>query len=185
MRQIIMSRSEIQTVVKALGDRFTERFRNDAVPPVFIGVMKGALPFMMDLMREIRCPILTDFIQVSSYMGTESTGVIKLKKDISVPIGGRKVILVEDIVDSGYTLVWLKDYLTKTYAPESVECCVLLDKRCKRKIACDPEYVGKEIGDYFIVGYGLDYDEFYRNEPDIFVPDPEEIRRINRLNQNS
>lgn len=182
MKEIVMSEAEIREVTKKFGRQFTELFKDDPLPPVFIGVMKGSLPFMMDLIREIQCPVLIDFVQISSYLGTESTGVIKLKKDISLDITNRKVVIIEDIIDSGCTLRWFKDYLEKTYNPKQVLTCVLLDKKCKRKVEYDVEYVGKVIGDQFIVGYGLDYDEYYRNEREIFIPSQEEIEAIDKAN---
>lgn len=183
MKNIIMTEQEIQDICKNFGQQFTKMFEKDELPPVFIGVMKGALPFMMDLIREIKCPILIDFVQISSYMGTESTGVIKLKKDVNLDLKNRNVVIIEDIVDSGNTLKWFKEYLQKHYFPKNILTCVLLDKKCKRKVECDVEFVGKEIGDYFIVGYGLDYDEFFRNEKEIFVPTQEQIASIDKLNE--
>ncbi len=184
MQNIILNEEEIKSIVKRLGDEITEKYKKDILPPVIIGVMKGALPFMMDLIREIKCPVLIDFVQISSYMGTESTGIIKLKKDINIDISNRNVVIVEDIIDSGYTLVWFKKYLTSNYHPKSISTCVLLDKKCKRKIPYECEYIGKEIGDHFIVGYGLDYDEYFRNEKEIFVPTKEQIDYINKLNKH-
>lgn len=184
MNQIILSEKEIKDITIELGKKFTEMYKNDPLPPIFVGVMKGALPFMMDLVRQIDCPVLLDFVQVSSYLGTESTGVIKLKKDVSLDLKNRRVMIIEDIIDSGYTLVWLKEYLEKTYAPKEILTCALLDKKCKRKVNFDCDFVGKEIGDYFIVGYGLDYDEFFRNEKEVFIPSKEQIQAIDKLNNN-
>jgi len=182
MLQSILTEEEIAVITKKMGEEFTLKFKNSKKPPVFIGVMKGAVPFLIDLTRNINCPVLIDYIQVSSYMGTESTGIIKLKKDLSIDINGHDVVIVEDIIDSGYTLKWIKDYLTNNYSPLSITTCVLLDKKCKRKIPFECDYVGKEIGDYFIVGYGLDYDEYFRNERCIFVPKKEQIEEIDKIN---
>lgn len=181
MRKILYTTEQINEIVKRLGKQFTEKFKDEELPPVFIGVLKGAMPFMMDLVREIDCPLIMDFIQVKSYIGTESTGVITLKKDISEDIKNRSVVIVEDIADSGYTLVWLKNYLLKTYKPKALYTCALLDKKCKRKVPFDVDYVGDEIGDYFIVGYGLDYDEIGRNVKEIFVPDLEEQQILHEI----
>lgn len=182
MPNIILSENEIKEIVQKFGKEFTEKFKKDKLPPVFIGVLKGALPFLIDLVREITCPVQIDYVQISSYMGTESTGVIKLKKDVSLDIKNRNVVIVEDIIDSGYTLLWLKDYLMKNYSPKNIYTCVLLDKKCKRKVDYHCDYIGKEIGDYFIVGYGLDYDEYFRNEKYVFVPTKEQIDEINSIN---
>ena len=166
MKDIVVSEKELHEICQRIGHELTERYKNNVLPPVFIGVMKGALPFMMDLIREIKCPILTDYVTISSYMGKESTGVIKLKKDI----------------DTGITLEWFKEYLKNNYYPKDISICVLLDKKCKRKVDVPVDYVGKEIGDAFIVGYGLDYDEFFRNEKEIFIPTKEQIEEIDKMN---
>ena len=120
MRQIILSQKEITEITRKFGQMFTDMFKDDPLPPIFIGVMKGAVPFMIDLVREIDCPVLLDFMQVSSYLGTESTGIISLKKDVSLDIRNRNVVIVEDIIDSGYTMNWLKNYLEKTYCPKKL-----------------------------------------------------------------
>lgn len=182
MRKTILTIEEIKKINQDLGKKFTELFKDEELSPVFIGVMKGALPFMMDLIREIDCPILTDYVQISSYMGTESTGVIKLKKDVSINLENRQVVIVEDIIDSGNTLKWLKEYLQKNYCPKKIITCTLLDKKCQRKVDFDSDYVGKVIGNEFIVGYGLDYDEYFRNEKYVFVPSKEEIEAIDKKN---
>ena len=178
MKTIILTEEQIKEIVKRLGKEFTEKFKDDYLPPVFIGVLKGALPFMIDLVREVECPLVIDFIQVKSYIGTESTGVITLKKDINENITNRRVVIVEDIADSGHTLVWLKKYLTTQYKPKEIFTCALLDKKCKRKVEFDLDFVGTEIGDYFLCGYGLDFDEIARNEKFIFVPDEEEQAKL-------
>lgn len=181
MKQLIMSQTEIKEVTEKLGKQFTELFKNEELPPIFIGVLKGALPFMIDLIRNVDCPIQTDFIQVSSYLGTESTGIIKLKKDISMPIEGRTVVIVEDIVDTGNTLKWLTEYFNENYFPKKIITCSLLDKPCKRQVDVKVDYIGKEIGNCFIVGYGLDYNEFLRNEKEVYVPAEEEIKYLDEL----
>ena len=171
MKDIVVSEKELHEICQRIGHELTERYKDNVLPPVFIGVMKGALPFMMDLIREIKCPILTDYVTISSYMGKESTGVIKLKKDIDTDLTGRDVVIVEDIIDTGITLEWFKEYLKNNYY-----------KKCKRKVDVPVDYVGKEIGDAFIVGYGLDYDEFFRNEKEIFIPTKEQIEEIDKMN---
>ena len=181
MRNIILTEKEIKSIIKKLGKELTNKFKNDELPPVFIGVLKGALPFMVDLIKEVKCPLLIDFIQVKSYIGTESTGVITLKKDITEDITNRNIVIIEDIADSGHTLVWLKKYLSTTYKPKNIYTCALLDKKCKRKVDFELDYAGTEIGDYFLVGYGLDFDEIERNTKYIFIPDEEEIKALAEL----
>ena len=118
MKDIVVSEKELHEICKRLGHELTERYKDNVLPPVFIGVMKGALPFMMDLIREVECPILTDYVTISSYMGKESTGVIKLKKDIDTDLTGRDVVIVEDIIDTGVTLEWFKEYLKNKESKE-------------------------------------------------------------------
>ncbi len=183
MRTKVLSEQEIKEIIKRLGKEFTNRFKDEKVPPIFIAVLKGALPFFIDLVREIECPVMLDFVQLSSYAGSESTGVISLKKDITMDIRNRKVVVVEDIVDTGFTLDYLTKYLKEHYQPKEVITCTLLDKPSRRKVNFQCDYVGKEIGNYFIVGYGLDYDEYYRNDKEIFVPDLEEIKKIDSLRE--
>ena len=181
MRKILYTTEQINEIVKRLGKQFTEKFKDEELPPVFIGVLKGAMPFMMDLVREIDCPLIMDFIQVKSYIGTESTGVITLKKDISEDIKNRSVVIVEDIADSGYTLVWLKNYLLKTYKPKALYTCALLDKKCKRKVDINVDFKGSEIGDMFIAGYGLDYKDLLRNDKEIFVMSEEDVKEMEEI----
>ena len=175
MRNIILSEDEICSICKLLGQQLSTRYRFNDKPPVFIGVMKGALPFLMDLIKEIDIPIILDFVQLKSYNGTESTGTVVLKNDISVEIKGRDVVIVEDIVDSGISMVFLVDYLKKKYQPKSIVTVSLLDKKVNRKVPFKLDYYGKEVGEGFLMGYGLDYYELYRNTKYVFIPDSEEI----------
>jgi hypoxanthine phosphoribosyltransferase len=175
MRNIILSEDEIRSICKLLGQQLSTRYRFNEKPPVFIGVMKGALPFLMDLIKEVDIPIIIDFVQLKSYNGTESTGTVSLKKDVSVNLKDRDVIIVEDIVDSGISMVFLVDYLKKKYQPNSIVTVSLLDKKINRKAPFELDYAGKEVGEGFLMGYGLDYNELYRNAKYVFIPDQEEI----------
>jgi hypoxanthine phosphoribosyltransferase len=134
-----------------------------------IGVLKGSFMFMADLARSIDLTVDMDFIAVSSYAGgTQSTGVVRIIKDVEQNIAGKHVIVVEDIVDSGLTLNHLKQLLS-TRNPASIALCTAFDKPERRRVAIDVEYVGRRIPDEFIVGYGLDYDGIYRNLPDVRI----------------
>jgi hypoxanthine phosphoribosyltransferase len=137
--------------------------------PLLIFVMKGALLFVADLMRELRGNFRLDFMIVSSYgSGTETSGSVRIVADLKSDIHGQDVLVVEDIVDSGLTLTALLDYL-RLHSPASIEICTLLSKPSRRRVEVDCRYVGFEIEDRFVVGYGLDFDERYRGLPDIAV----------------
>ena len=132
---------------------------------MIVGVLKGAFVFVSDLVRNINLDLSLDFIAVSSYgMSTESSGVVKINKDIEMDLTGKNVIIVEDIIDTGLTLKYIKEYLSGKNA-KSVRICTLLDKPSRRKCNVDVDYVGFEIEDLFIVGYGIDCKEKYRNLP--------------------
>ena len=137
-----------------------------------MGVLKGCFIFMADLMRSVDIPCSMDFMAVSSYSGTTSTGAVKINKDLSEDIQGRHVIIVEDILDSGVTLNYLKSFLYQRQ-PASIRIATLLDKPSRRKAAIYPDYACFEVPDAFVVGYGLDYNERYRNLPYIGVLKPE------------
>ena len=175
MRDIILSEQEIRSICQLLGKQLSTRYRFNDQPPVFIGVMKGAIPFMMDLIQEVDIPLTLDFVQLCSYNGTESTGTVVLKTDVSTDIRGKDIVIVEDIVDSGISMVFLVDYLKKKYQPKSVVTVALLDKKVNRKTPFTLDYYGKEVGEGFLMGYGLDYHELYRNTRYIFIPDQDEI----------
>ena len=141
--------------------RFPSDF--DGREPLFVGVLKGCFVFMADLMRSVTIPCSVDFMAVSSYGNqTTTTGAVKINKDLNQDIEGRDIILVEDILDSGVTLHYLKDYLS-VRRPASITIATLLDKPARRKAPIHAAYAGFEVPDAFVVGYGLDYAEKYRN----------------------
>lgn len=171
IEHIFFSEETLQQRVKDLGEQITRDYMGSE--PVFVGVLKGSFVFMADLMRNIDINCLIDFMAVSSYgSGTTTTGAVKITKDLSRDIHGRDVIIVEDILDSGVTLSYLKNYLA-VREPASIKICTLLDKPARRKADITPDYVGFECPDAFIVGYGLDFAEKYRNLPYIGVLKPE------------
>ena len=133
-------------------------------PLLLLGVLKGAFLFMADLMRQIEGDVTCDFISVSSYVGTTSSGEVQIRKDVDSPLEGRRVIIVEDIVDTGLTLHYLQGIL-QNRNPASLKTACLLSKPSRRKTAVPVDYVGFEIEDKFVVGYGLDFNERYRNLP--------------------
>jgi len=166
-KEVMISEQEIKDKVIELGKMITEDYKGKDL--VVICVLKGAIMFVSDLIKEIKLPLAIDFMAVSSYgNSTKSSGVVKIIKDLDDSIEGKDVLIVEDIVDSGLTLAYLLDNL-ESRDPNSIEICTLLDKPTGRKTDVDTKYVGFEIKDDFVVGYGLDYAEKYRNVPHIFV----------------
>ena len=170
IESILYSREEIEAAVAKIGGEITRDF--EGKDPIFVGVLKGCFIFMADLMRHVDIKCTMDFMAVSSYSGTSSTGAVKINKDLSQDIEGRHVIIVEDILDSGVTLSYLKRYLLGR-RPASVTIVTLLDKPSRRKADVYADYYCFEVPDAFVVGYGLDYNEHYRNLPFIGVLKPE------------
>lgn len=164
---VLFDEFKIQTRIRELGCEISSQYAGKN--PVFIGILKGGFVFLSDLIRSISIPIELDFLAVSSYGdGTVSTGAVKIRKDIDIDISSRDVIVVEDIVDSGLTLEYIKDYLAK-HQPASIRTCVLLDKPEAHKLDVTYDYVGFNISNEFVVGYGLDFAEKYRNLPYIGI----------------
>lgn len=170
MEDILISRESISEKVKELGAIITKDYEGKNL--VVIGVLKGSFIFMADLVREIRLPIVVDFIAAKSYVGTETTGEVKIVKDINVDVAGKDVLIVEDIIDSGFTLSKLKEYFAGKSAA-SVKICTALDKPERRKVKnLKVDYVGFSIPDEFVIGYGLDYDDNFRNTYDVRIYKP-------------
>ncbi len=163
--RVLISHARLRSKVKELARKISGDYKGRKL--VLIGILKGAFVFMADLLREIAIPVEVDFIQVSSYGASKtSSGVIKIKKDIDLPIVGKHVLLVEDIIDYGYTLDYLLKFL-KVKKPRSVKVCVMLDKPSRRRVEVPIAYRGFEVPDKFVVGYGLDFAEKYRNLPQV------------------
>jgi hypoxanthine phosphoribosyltransferase len=164
---VLISREDLAARVRALGEQIT---RDHAGRPlVVVGVLKGSFIFLADLVRAIDLPISVDFIGISSYQGTTSSGVVQIASDLTRPIDGKDVLLVEDIVDTGLTMRYLLDNLA-TRRPASVKVCALLEKPSRARVKVPIDYRGFVIGDEFVVGYGLDWDGKLRNLPFIGVP---------------
>lgn len=165
--QVLIPREQLQKTVAELGARISRDYAGKN--PIMVSVLKGAFVFMADLVREITVPCTVDFMAVSSYgKGSKSSGQVQIIKDLDTNIEGRHVIVVEDILDSGNTLSYLLELL-RARKPASVRLCTLLDKPARRKVQVNIDYRGLEVPDEFIVGYGLDYAEQYRNFPEIGV----------------
>jgi len=166
IEHVLLSRSEIDDAVCRIGRQISADYAGK--DPIFIGVLKGCFIFMADLMRNVTIDCSMDFMAVSSYEGTTSTGAVKINKDLGCIIEGRHLILVEDILDSGRTLNYLKKYL-EVRRPASIRIATLLDKPSRREAPVAADYSCFEVPDAFVVGYGLDYNERYRNLPYIGV----------------
>ena len=163
--RIMISSEEIQAKVKELGDKINAHYAQSDKELVLIGLLRGSVIFMADLCRSIEKPHELDFMTVSSYGGgTVSTRDVKILKDLDGEIHGKDVLVVEDIIDSGNTLSKVVEML-KTRNPNSIELCTLVSKPSRREIDLDVKFLGFEVEDRFIVGYGLDFDEKYRNLP--------------------
>lgn len=166
MIDVFITEEEIRETVKNLGRKISEDYAEKEI--FIIPVLKGSAIFASDLIRSITVPLALDFIEVSSYSGTESNGIVTFKKDINTNIAGKHILIVEDIVDTGRTLAVLKQNLMKRN-PASFKVCSFLSKPSRREIEADIEYIGIEIEDKFVIGYGMDFDEKYRNLPYIGV----------------
>ena len=166
----LLTQQEIYDKVHEIGKKISVDYAGK--DPVFVGVLKGCFMFMADLIRCVNINSEIEFMAVSSYSGTNSTGAVRITKDLRGDIGGRHIILVEDILDSGVTLNYLKNYLM-VRQPASISIATLLDKPARRKAPVYADYFCFEVPDAFVVGYGLDYNEKYRNLPYIGVLKPE------------
>jgi len=165
-KKLIFSYLQIQDRVKELARDISKEFEGDEI--VLIGVLNGAFIFLSDLVREMSIPVKIDFVRLASYGSDQmSSGQIKITKDIEQDINQRHVLIVEDIVDSGLTLDWLKQHLSKQ-APASVRICALVDKKERRDTPIEIDFTGFEVKEGFLVGYGLDFNEQYRYLKDIY-----------------
>ena len=161
VEEVLLNHQEIVARSKELGRTITSDYKLKT--PILIGLLKGSIPFMAELIKYIDCPMEIDFMKVSSYLGTESTGKVNIKSDLATDISGRDILIVEDIVDSGLTLMKVIEVL-KERKPNSIEIVTLLDKVEGRVVKeLTPKYIGFSIPNKFVIGFGLDYNELYRN----------------------
>ncbi len=171
IKKVLVTRDEIAKRVKELGAQISNDFVGE--PITMVCTLRGASIFFADLVREMSGDIELDFISASSYgAGTKSSGEVKMIKDLSEPIRGKNVVIVEDIIDTGITLSYLTKLL-KAREPKSLKVCALLDKKARREVEFEGDYIGFEIENEFVVGYGLDYNEKMRQLPDVCVLSPE------------
>ena len=172
IENILLTEEQIQNKIRELGMILTEEYKDKN--PVIVGVLKGVVVFYADMIRQIKVPCQLDFMWISSYSGTSSTGTMKVKQDLSADIRGRHVLILEDIFDTGNSLEYTYNYLL-TKEPASLKICTLLDKPERRRagITVKADYTGFVIPNEFVVGYGLDFNEHYRNLPYVGVLSPE------------
>lgn len=164
--RVLFTEEQIRNRAKEVAQQLNEDYKGESL--YLVGTLRGALVWMADIMKEIELETEIDFIVASSYKGTESTGVVTVKKDIEGDVTGKNVIIIEDIVDTGTTLHKLLDYFRGRGA-KSVEICSMLSKPSRRKAPVEPKYNGFVIDDLFVIGYGLDYDQRFRNLPFVGV----------------
>ena len=176
IERILVSEEQLKAKVAELGDQITRDYEGRQL--VLVSILKGSVVFMADLMRAIHMPCSIDFMVVSSYGGanTSSTGLVKIIKDLDQDLTGKDLLIVEDILDTGITLSHLVPML-QLRNPASVKLCTILSKPSRRKVDLHPDYLGFEVPDEFVVGYGLDYDEKYRNLPYVGVLKPSVYRK--------
>ena len=172
IREILLSEEQIKARIRQLGEILTREYQDK--DPVVVGVLKGVVVFYADMIREIKVPCQMDFMWVSSYAGTNSTGNMVVKRDVSADIKGRHVLILEDIFDTGNSLDFVYKHLMAK-EPASLKICTLLDKPERRRegITLQPDYTGFVIPNEFVVGYGLDFNEHYRNLPYVGILKPE------------
>ena len=171
IKQVLLTEEQIQAKVKELGEILTAEYADKN--PVVVGVLKGVVVFYADMIRQIKAPCQLDFMWITSYSGTNSTGKMTVRQDLSSDIKGRHVLILEDIFDTGNSLSYTYEYLMSK-EPASLKICTFLDKPERRRagVTVKADYTGYVIPNKFVVGYGLDYNEHYRNLPFIGVLDP-------------
>ena len=163
LKEVLLDENTIMAKIKEIGESISKDYKGEEL--VLVGVLKGSVMFMSDLMKNITIPCCMDFMAVSSYgAATETSGIVRILKDLDYQIEGKHVLVVEDIIDSGVTLKYLIEYL-KSRKPASLEIACLLNKPERRRVEIEVKYEGFKVPDYFLVGYGLDYAEKYRNLP--------------------
>lgn len=175
IQEVLFSREKISEMITDLGSTISMDYHNKNL--LMVSVLKGSVVFMADLMRAVNIPCRIDFMAVSSYgSGTKSSGVVKIDKDLDLSLEGYDVLIVEDILDSGKTLSYILE-LFRSRNPRSLKICTLFDKPSRRQVDIVPDYKGSDVPDEFIVGYGLDYNEKYRNLPFVGVLKPRVYRQ--------
>jgi len=173
---LLISREQIDSIVKELADQISKDYAEREL--VLVCILKGAFMFLSDLVRHLQIPVQIDFVRLASYgAGMKTSGTIEITKDIEIPVEGKDVLIIEDIIDSGRTLQFLRDRLSLS-TPRSVKICALLDKKARREVEIEADYLGKEIDNVFVVGYGIDFNETYRYLPEIYYVTPVDQQKM-------
>ena len=181
MKGMLLNEKEIEQICQRIGEEISEKLKGEEKIPVLIGVMKGSLNFMIGMMKYIKVPFYTDYIQISSYYGTQRSNIVRLLKDISYDISGRTVVIVEDIVDTGYSMNFLIDHMLRHQA-KKVYVCALIDKKVAREVDVQIDFTGFVLDrNRFLIGFGLDYNELERNLPYIYEADDEDVVRLDKV----
>ena len=181
MRGMLLTEEQIHEICQRVGEEISEKLKDEDKIPVLVGVMKGSLNFMIEMMKYIKIPFYTDYIQVSSYYGTHRSNTVRLLKDISYDIADRTVVIVEDIVDTGYSMNFLVDHM-KRHQAKNVYVCTLIDKKVAREVEVPIDFCGYVLErNRFLIGFGLDYNELERNLPYIYEADESDVNRLDKV----
>ena len=165
-----LSRRQIASIVKVLANQISQDYKEREL--LLVCILKGAFMFLSDLVRHLQIPVQIDFVRLASYgAGMKTSGNIEITKDIEISVEGKDLLIIEDIIDSGRTLQFLRDRLALSN-PRSLKICALLDKKARREVEIEADYLGKEIDNVFVVGYGIDFNETYRHLPEIYYVTP-------------
>jgi hypoxanthine phosphoribosyltransferase len=182
MQELVMSQEEIKAACQKIGKALAERLGNEKKLPVFICVMKGALNFMAELLKYTDIPLIEDYVQLKSYSGLQSTGKVSIEKDITTSIDNRVVVIIEDVVDTGYSMTALTKHLQEIGKPKEILIACLCDKTGARKVPVHVDYAGKVFSqDKFLIGFGLDYNGLKRNVPYVYTPTKEEVAEMDEI----
>lgn len=177
MHEIVMTSEEIEACYQKVGKEITEALKNETKRPILLCVMKGAMTFLIGMMKYVELPVIVDYIHISSYEGTSTTGKVNLLKDMSFDPEGRTIVIVEDVVDTGISMQCLKQYLWSK-KPKDVKVAVFVDKPARRQVEVKLDFVGKVIKENkYLVGNGFDYNEIGRNIPYVFTPSKEDFEK--------
>ena len=181
MKGLLLDQNQIEEICKRVGKEISEKLKDEEKIPVLVGVMKGSLNFMIGLMKYITIPFYTDYIQISSYYGTTRSNNIRLLKDVSYDISDRTIVIVEDIIDTGYSMKFLIEHM-RNHQAKNVLVCALIDKAPAREVEVPIDFVGYVMDrSRFLIGFGLDYNELERNLPYIYEADDDDVKRLDAV----